>query len=137
MVMIRRLRHFRELVFVIALAGVVVGLISMHHLSVFNGAPATDVAPASMPSMAATVDHEPAAGAPSPEEHSGHGTDLLHLCLAVLMAGAAVVLGLLAWRRGTVVPGAGNPIARLQIIGSRAPPLRVPRRLALLCVLRT
>ncbi len=134
MVMIHRLRHFRELVFVIALAGVVVGLVGMHHLSVSDSAA---VAPASMTSMAVTPDHEPAAGAPAPEGHTGHGTDLLHLCLAVLMAGAAVVLGLLAWRRGVVVPGAGQPAARLQIAGSRGPPLRVPRRLALLCVLRT
>jgi len=137
MVMIRRLQHLRELLFVVALAGVVVGLISMHHLSVSDSAPAADVAPTSMTFMAATLDHEPAAGASSPEEHSGHGTDLLHLCMAVLTAGAAVAIGLLAWRRAVVVPGAGHLIARLQIIGSRAPPLPVPRRLALLCVLRT
>lgn len=138
-----RVLRLRELVFAVALIGVVAGLVSMHHVLVSGAGAAMSDTPA-----AALVVHDPVVaigGAPDMAEpepgqgHGGHGRsahDLLHLCLAVLVGGVAIALALFTLRRSGVT---SVPKARPAFLatGSRAPPLPVPRRLALLCVLRT
>ncbi len=76
-----------------------------------------------------------ASTASAADDHPAEGHGFLHLCLAIL-AGAAAVFALLvqkgplpslrSWVRSAIRPG----------IWRFRPPLPVPRRLALLCVLR-
>jgi hypothetical protein len=140
---VRALRP-RELVLALALVGVVAGLVGMHHVL----AAGTHAAPMPGDAPAAAVVHR-AAPAPGAEaattaprqgghgEHDGFGADLLHLCLAVLVTGAALVIALAVVRGGEVVPVLRARSTGARATSPRAPPLPVPRRLALLCVLRT
>lgn len=103
-----------------------VGLVAMHHVAV--GAGATSAAP---------VPHT--AGAPAvPNASPGHDhSTLLHLCLAVVAAGAVLLVGaLVAWeaRQLDPVPAGGPGEVRP---APRAPPPAANRRLAQLCVMRT
>lgn len=120
----------RALLLGLVVAGLLTGLVGMHHLPVAP-APAAP-APVHVHDVA-VPDGVPAAPAPHGEDHS----ELLHLCFAVLAAGSVLLLIALAWR-----PGVTPPPGRIRRVGvvrswSRGPPLPVPRRLALLCVLRT
>lgn len=68
---------------------------------------------------------------------SGHSHTLLHLCLAVLVALAGLVLGSLLWRRGPTTTGHHDPNPTLTHAG-RGPPRARPTGdlLSALCVLR-
>jgi hypothetical protein len=68
---------------------------------------------------------------------SGHGHDMQHLCLAVLIAAFALMMGLLLWRRGPTVLTDGEPSPSVTRTG-RGPPLvrRTCDLLSSLCVLR-
>jgi hypothetical protein len=68
---------------------------------------------------------------------SGHGHDMQHLCLAVLIAAVALMMGWLLWRRDPTVLANGEPSPSVTRAG-RGPP-RVRRTadlLSSLCVLR-
>ena len=62
---------------------------------------------------------------------------MLHLCLAVLMAAAALIMTWLLWRRGHTIWGRYEPRTSLVKAG-RSPPLSVSTGdlLSSLCVLR-
>jgi hypothetical protein len=133
--------RLRELWFALALAGVLSGLVGMHHVSATGGGTGAAVRPVA-------VEHHVPAGAahapparPAPHDDpggGGHGApDLLHLCLAVLAGAAVVVIALVLLQRRRHRVGAGPGRTAGTCPGSRGPPLPVPRRLALLCVLRT
>ncbi len=114
----------------VVVAGLLVGLVGMHHLAV---APAPDVAPVSH-----VVEDPPAgSGDPAPSHGGEHGSGLLHLCLAVLTVIAVLIASVVVWRRtaaGSVVRWVAMSRPRT---APRAPPPTAPARLALLCVLRT
>nr|WP_198654022.1 MULTISPECIES: DUF6153 family protein [Nocardia] len=123
-------------------------VLGMHHL-LFSVADATVHGAAShpVPAEARTntgccasplpadeVESDSRGGTPAGEQHGGH--DLLHLCLAIMVAiaGVALVLIALIWssparvRCGGLCPGVGER--------ARPPPGPTLRRLAVLCVLR-
>lgn len=136
---VRTLR-LRELLFALAMVAALSGVVGMHHVL---ASPAATVPVTAAPThAAATTLHTPAhapAAIPTDDHDDHSGADLLHLCLAVLGAalGVPVVLLVLVALRGRtpVASSAGGAAARA--LTPRAPPLPVPRRLALLCVLRT
>ncbi|HVL85010.1 MAG TPA: hypothetical protein VM367_12090 [Pseudonocardia sp.] len=107
----------RSLLLGLVVVGLLAGLVGMHHVTA-AGPPG--------------VGHVATVPAPA-EEHS----TLLHLCVAVLAAGALLVLGLLAVRTGTAHGSAAADARPCLRASTRAPPAPVPRRLAQLCVLRT
>ncbi|MBW0113837.1 DUF6153 family protein [Pseudonocardia abyssalis] len=122
------LRGRRAIMLGVLVAGLFVGLVGMHHLSVMT----PDSAAISAAAMAGS-DMEPGPA------HSGedHGSASLHLCLAVLTAVAVLLVSAVLWRRpgpARVAPRAGTSGVRP---APRAPPATAPARLALLCVLRT
>lgn len=124
-------RGRRALMLAVVVAGLLVGLVGMHHLPV---APAPDVAPVSH------VVEDPSAGSgdPAPPHGGGdHESGLLHLCLAVLTAIAVLIAFVVGWRR----TAAGSVVRQVAMsrprTAPRAPPPTAPARLALLCVLRT
>lgn len=124
----------------LAIAGLALGLIGMHHVLLRGATPQAAVVE-SVPMMVepggSPSGHLPAVDAPMSDRHADHLADLLHLCLAVLIGVLALVIALFLVRRG------GDELPHVVRItwssagGSRAPPPTVPRRLALLCVLRT
>lgn len=79
-------------------------------------------------------DHDPAM---NHSGSSGHNHNLLHLCLAVLVALAGLVLGWLLRRRGQATAGHRDPNPALTRVG-RGPPRFHPTGdlLSALCVLR-
>ncbi|MFB9386932.1 DUF6153 family protein [Pseudonocardia petroleophila] len=120
-------RGRRAVLLGVLVAGLFVGLVGMHHLSVTPDS--TGVSAVAM--VESDMDPGPA--------HSGedHESALLHLCLAVLTAVAVVLVSAVLWRRSDfapVAPRAGRSGVRP---APRAPPATSPARLALLCVLRT
>lgn len=131
-----RVPRLRELALVVVLAGVLIGLVGMHHLVVTDGA--APVA-AGAGSVALSVDHDPAGEAPAQSGQDGHEGGLLHLCMAVLAVvvtlAIAVALGFW-WLLVAAVARLATSSGRRRT-NSRGPPISVPRRLALLCVLRT
>jgi hypothetical protein len=80
-------------------------------------------------------DHTPAAEPPG--HSSGHGHDLQHLCLAVLVAAFMLIAGRLLWRRGHPVLAHREPSPSVTRTG-RDPPLAlsISDLLSSLCVLR-
>ena len=151
----------RGLLLVLAVAALLAGLIGMHHLAVgpaphgpagagaepmagaesmagvesMAGAPAAPVRPAEPPTPQEGP-HAPA-NPDEPVGGTGHAHGLLHLCLAVLAAGAVlVVVWLLLGVRSR--PAARSPYRVVTPrTAPRAPPRGAPARLALLCVSRT
>jgi hypothetical protein len=104
----------------------------------YTGAPSAAVA--QMPAAADVAgmsccggDHD--AGIGQPGHSSGH--DMLHLCLAVLMTAAALIMAWLLWRRGYTIRGSREPRTSLVRAG-RSPPLwvRTGDLLSSLCILR-
>lgn len=124
-------RARRTVLLGLVVAGLLAGLIGMHHLAVAPDGPL-----ARPTTMHVAVPAEPAAP-PSPEPHGDDHSGLLHLCLAVLAAAAVLLLSAASWRRA--VPLVGETTRRSWPVRawSRGPPLVTGRRLALLCVLRT
>ncbi len=115
----------------VIVAGLVVGLVGMHHLAV---APSLDVAPVShMP------EDPPAEVGDAAPPHDGgtHESGLLHLCLAVLTAVAVLIASVVEWRRSSAEPSVRRVAMPRSRTAPRAPPPTAPARLALLCVLRT
>lgn len=106
------------------LLGLLVGLVGMHHV-------VTDPS-AHEP---AVIAHAGMSGepAPAPSEHN----DLLHLCLAIMTAAVVVTAALLARRTAGEIRTPPSSVRPNPRSAGRAPPPPVPRRLALLCVLRT
>lgn len=109
-------------------AGLLLGLVGMHHLAMTPHSAATSTS-------AAMADPGMDPGPAHPGDD--HGSALLHLCLAVLTALAVLLVPLVLWRW----PGTARIAARAGTSGvrpaPRAPPPTAPARLALLCVLRT
>lgn len=134
--MTRGTRIHRRRGFLLALmaAGLLAGLVGMHHLSVTVGGSAMSRA-TSVAVMAG--DQTPAPAPPSDPYGGDHGSALLHLCLAVLTVVAMVLVPLLPWC--APVPPTTATVRRSPRAAStsRAPPRPAPSRLALLCVLRT
>lgn len=126
------LRGRRALLLALAVTGLIVGMVGMHHLA--GTGPGHAAATAGAP-MAAGADH---GTAPMPDTSEDHPSALLHLCLAVLtVAGMLLLPALLLLRTAGTAPA--RPMTRLPWSGRapRAPPRTAPDRLALLCVLRT
>ncbi|QGK70225.1 hypothetical protein GIY23_12430 [Allosaccharopolyspora coralli] len=123
-------------------------VVAMHHapMTHANGSSLPD-----MPSAVSAAHHSEGANQPLPTTHvgaaaiamslvsagsdePGMGHGLLHLCLAVLVGAAAVVL---AWLTLWIGPDTASHRSSMPTgIGPARPPLPVPRRLAVLCVLR-
>lgn len=122
----------RALLLALAIAGLIVGMVGMHHLA--GTAPGHAPAAAGAP-MAAAPGH---GTAPAPDTSGDHPSALLHLCLAVLTVVGMLLLPALVLLRISGV-AAARPMTRLPWSGRapRAPPRTAPDRLALLCVLRT
>lgn len=139
-----RVLRLRELMFALALVGALAGLVGMHHVlaSGMEATPMPDGAPAmvvvydtaTVPESGSDMTVSRASGHGG---HDGTGADLLHLCLAVLVGGVALAVALFVLRRSDVVSVLRALWTGSRATGPRAPPLPVPRRLALLCVLRT
>ncbi|MFC0430888.1 DUF6153 family protein [Kutzneria buriramensis] len=119
------------------LAALVFGLLCMHSLVAHDPAHAS---PASVTTADASGQAMPAADSPCCPDHGnspGHDHDMMHLCLAVLVALAGLVIGWLLWRRGqTETERHDRQSTAAQL--SRAPPHRYVSGdlLASLCVLR-
>ena len=120
------------------------GVVAMHHAPIAHGGPSA------MPPAVSAAHHSEGAHPPLPTTHGGEtaihvthasagdepgtGHGLLHLCLAVLVAAAVVVL---AWLTLWIGPDTSSHRSSVRTaIGRARPPLPVPRRLAVLCVLR-
>lgn len=122
----------RALLLAVVVTGLFVGLVGMHHLSVTQEVAAPAAATTHM-----TAPDEPA-GQPGPAHDDGrHDSGLLHLCLAILTALAALVVSTVMWVLPTSVYTARRVGGCRVDAGPRAPPPTAPARLALLCVLRT
>jgi hypothetical protein len=67
---------------------------------------------------------------------SGHGHDMQHLCLAVLIAAFALMMGLLLWGRDPTVFATGEPSPSVTRAGRGPPRARRTADLLSLCVLR-
>jgi hypothetical protein len=129
-----RLGKVRQVILLCALA---VGVLAMHHVSLSHGmsdaasAVGTHVAPGSGPEMA-----DSAPGGGSGEHHPNGLHDLLHLCLAVLGAAAALLAAFLgiSWP-STTFPRISGP--RGSPRRGRPPDGGGREILTSLCVLRT
>lgn len=123
------------------------GVLSMHHIPAHadHGATKAPYAAGGAHGLdAVSAGHEAApcdcdSSTRTPREGTvpAPGSPLLHLCLAIALTAMATI-AVLAMRRGIpcpVIQGFGRSVAR---IGARhlRPPIPVPRRLAVLCVLR-
>lgn len=119
----------------VLVTGLLIGLVGMHHLSMSSmseSSMSADGAGVSAAAMAPSdMDPVPA----QPDE--GHGSPLLHLCLAILTAVAVLLLVAAFWRRPGILVAAPRGGASGILPAPRAPPATAPDRLALLCVLRT
>jgi hypothetical protein len=118
------------------LVALVLGVALMHHIPASGGHGAHGNAAAVAAAHSAAADHGSCPCdhvSPAPADDTGHA--MLHLCLAIIV-GVAVVVAL--WLRRVLRPA----VQSLNRVLSRAgrerfrPPLPVPRRLAVLCVLR-
>lgn len=125
------LRGRRALMLAVVVAGLLVGLVGMHHLAV---GPAPDMAPVSH----TTEDPLAGSGDPAPP-HDGrtHEPGLLHLCLAILTAVVVLIASVVEWRRSGPLCSVRRVAMARPRTAPRAPPPTAPDRLALLCVLRT
>lgn len=123
----------RALLLALAVTGLIMGMVGMHHLA--GTGPGHAPAPAGAP-MAAGQDH---GTAPVPDTSEGHPSALLHLCLAVLTVAGMLILPALVLLLTWGLAAAARPMTRLPWSGRapRAPPRTAPDRLALLCVMRT
>ena len=134
----------------VLLCALALGLIGMHNLAAGDPAhgsmgqivmPSTPTAAMAANSTDAVgmsccgADHDLVMGLPG--HHSGYGHDMLHLCLAVLVAAAVLTLAWLLWRRGRTAWRHRKPTTSLPEAG-RGPPLalRTSGLLSCLCVLR-
>jgi Family of unknown function (DUF6153) len=119
-------------VFLVALA---LGIVGMHHMAMPGAEPRHAGHPVAATVSVASVEADPACC----DDMPGHGGmhDLLHLCLAVLCAAAALLLSWLLLRRGAT---ASPPRSRtyLAALAGRDPPrVHAPSTsLSSLCVLR-
>lgn len=123
------------------------GVVAMHHAPIAHAGGAS--LPGTPPAVS-TAHHSAGPNQPMPVSAGGdtaihvplasagdkpdmdHG--LLHLCLAVLVGAAAVVIASLALR---ILPATASLRSSIPTgIGRARPPQSVPRRLAVLCVLR-
>lgn len=100
----------------VLLCALVFAVVGMHH-----------VAAAETPHAAHTASHH--------EEQQPHEHDLLHLCLAVLVAAAVVLLGWFLVR--TALPRLSAPSDETPLSTPQRPPPGGRRLLTTLCVLRT
>jgi hypothetical protein len=131
----------------VLLCGLAFCLVGMHSLVAADAdmghAPTTSTSTAAMLIAAADEvgmsccggDHRLAAGQPG--HAPGHGHDMQHLCLAVLVAVAGLIVAWLLWRRGHTAERHHEPRPTLVPVG-RGPPLklRTGDLLSSLCVLR-
>ena len=123
----------------VLLAVLAFGVVGMHSLIATGPAHAT-MESVAMTSAAATAVESGVQAWPSccDDEHSaGHNHDLQHLCLAVLAAAFALVIGRLLWRSGHAQLTCRKPSPRLTRAG-RDPPAapKTGDLLTSLCVLR-
>ncbi|WP_211768642.1 DUF6153 family protein [Kutzneria sp. CA-103260] len=117
------------------LAALVFGLLCMHSLVAHDpGHPSHE----SVTMAGASAQGMPVADSPCCPDHdsSGHGHDMMHLCLAVLVAVAGLAIGWLLWRRGRTAAERGGRQTMTARFGRGPPPLCVDDVLASLCVLR-
>lgn len=112
--------------------GLLLGLVGMHHLAVSE-----DDAAAGAGHVLMADGPEPGGAPPAPPPHDQGHPELLHLCLAVLTAAAALLVVMVAWSRVGDDVGVSTRDHWWVRTWSRGPPLVTGRRLALLCVLRT
>jgi ABC-type uncharacterized transport system permease subunit len=118
----------RGVLLALMVVGLLAGLVGMHHV-------AGEAHAATSVSMSVSMSH-PAGESEAPP--AGRDPSLLHLCLAILVAGApAVAVVLLGWWHPAGVPPVSSVAVRRARPAPRAPPASAPGRLALLCVLRT
>lgn len=117
------------------LAALVFGLLGMHSMVAHDPAHASHE---SVTMTGAAARAMPVADSPCCADHGDSpGHDMMHLCLAVLVAAAGLVIGWLWWRRARPETGGHGRQSTVTRLG-RDPP--VPRAvgdvLAALCVLR-
>jgi hypothetical protein len=133
----------------VVLGALTFGLIGMHNLTALDPAHASmghivmDSTPTAMPGDSTDAvgmsccgaDHDLGMGLPG--HPSGYGHDMLHLCLAVLVAAAVLTLAWLLWRHGHTVRRHRKPRTSVPEAG-RGPPWlwRTSDLLSCLCVLR-
>ncbi len=130
----------------VVLVALALGVVLMHHAPIAHGAhssAAHTVSAAHHAHAAVSVAPEPACGCEAdhaasavPGDSTPGSHSLLHLCLAIMTAAATAVAGL--WLSRMLRPCAlslTRPPSR-QMREQLRPPIPVPRRLAVLCVLR-
>lgn len=148
--------HGRAVLLVLAVTGMLLGLVGMHQMAAPPMASGPGMAighsapgplpgsgvelgptPPAMGSGAHGAVQNPPPGQPSAPS-GGHDSALLHMCLAVLIAVAVFGLSVLLvrWWRDHVTATVPAQVSRAGP-APRAPPPTAPARLALLCVLRT
>ncbi|MEV8613149.1 hypothetical protein AB0383_35465 [Amycolatopsis sp. NPDC051373] len=127
------------------LGALVFGVLAMHHVPAphggeMSGMPAVSVAHSAMDAPAVAMVPVPVAStsadpvAAPPASDGGHV--MLHLCLAVLLAAAGLLLAL-AWLRRRRESAVSGPVERGPAGFARAPPSRTGRELLTAsCVLR-
>ncbi|MEV0107053.1 hypothetical protein AB0H42_12020 [Nocardia sp. NPDC050799] len=130
-----------------------VAVSGMHHLPARDGGVTHHPVPGSHALVAASLAPDPGraradsccpapsgvlAPAPRDDAPAGHGTghDLLHLCLAVLVAALASVLLFAALRRYLFARESMRAVALRPRAVARPPPVPISQRLAVLGVLR-
>jgi hypothetical protein len=122
----------------------VFGLVGMHHLPGGAGQAMAEAPGATVMAAAHAVAQAPCCTAPgpaaallSPAHDSGGGHDMLHLCLAILLAAAALVLASILRRRSHLRFSAARACPAGAAAG-RGPPRfrRCSDLLSSLCVLR-
>ncbi|MCY7341419.1 MAG: DUF6153 family protein [Pseudonocardia sp.] len=120
----------RLLLLAMLVAGLLAGLVGTHHMPVEQ--PRTSAAMR----VGQHGDQTPAP-ARHDDHNSGDHSALVHLCVAILAAGALIVLTMMMWRMPVVVLRVAPARTSRARSTPRAPPATAPDRLALLCVLRT
>ncbi|WP_406630643.1 hypothetical protein [Amycolatopsis sp. WGS_07] len=115
---------------VLLLFALALGIAVMHHVP----SPAHGAAHVMSSQMSVVESHDAAAAVDSGMPAGEHS--MLHLCLAVLYAAGALILGLLAFRRYTAVAAAPDGTRGSPAV-DRPPDRRGRTVLTSLCVLRT